>query len=166
MVNEQVLQGKWNEVRGKLRERWSQLSDNELGEFKGNVEQLVGRIQRKTGAARETVEDYLTELTEEAADATGRVGRAVENMATQVNDSLADGYAEAEDFVRARPGQAIALAVGVGIVAGLGLAVLLRGRSKPTMWQQGRDATEHASRSLADAIVGALPESIAARLRG
>ena len=43
MVNQQVLTGKWNEVSGKLKEKWGKLSDDDLRGFNGNVEQLVGK---------------------------------------------------------------------------------------------------------------------------
>ena len=62
MVNQQTLTGKWNEVRGKLKEKWGQLTDDDLRSFNGNVDQLVGRIQQRTGEARETVEEFLDQL--------------------------------------------------------------------------------------------------------
>ena len=52
MVNEQVLSGKWNEISGKIREKWGQLTDDDMQTFHGNATQLVGLIQRKTGEAR------------------------------------------------------------------------------------------------------------------
>ena len=52
MVNQQTLTGHWNEVRGKLKEKWGQLSDDDLRSFSGSIDQLVGRIQEKTGDAR------------------------------------------------------------------------------------------------------------------
>ena len=65
MINAQQLQGHWNEVRGKIRRKWGQLSNDDLAEFRGNVDELVGTIQRKTGVARAQVESYLSSLSEE-----------------------------------------------------------------------------------------------------
>ena len=62
MVNQQTLQGNWNEIRGKLRSKWGQLTGDDVQTFNGNVDQLVGTIQRKTGAARDSIEHYLAEL--------------------------------------------------------------------------------------------------------
>lgn len=41
MVNQQVLAGHWNELRGKLKEKWGKLTDDDLLSFNGNVDQLV-----------------------------------------------------------------------------------------------------------------------------
>ena len=62
-LNQQTLEGNWNEIKGKLHERWGQLTQDDLQKARGNVDQLVGLIQRKTGEARERVEQYLNEIT-------------------------------------------------------------------------------------------------------
>jgi len=51
-VNQQTLEGNWNEIKGKLHERWGQLTQDDLQRARGDVDQLVGLIQRKTGEAR------------------------------------------------------------------------------------------------------------------
>lgn len=49
MIDKQSLAGNWNQLRGKLKEKWGKLTDDDLRQFSGNVDQLVGRIQSKTG---------------------------------------------------------------------------------------------------------------------
>ena len=61
MANQQTLEGNWNEIAGKLRSKWGQLSNDDLEKFKGNTSQLVGLIQRKTGEARDKIETYVIE---------------------------------------------------------------------------------------------------------
>src|SRR5262245_7846004 len=56
MVNQQTLQGNWNEIKGKLRSKWGQLTNDDLQTAHGNVDQLIGLIQRKTGEARSSIE--------------------------------------------------------------------------------------------------------------
>jgi len=46
MVNAQVLQGQWNQVRGELKKKWGQLTDDDLRFNNGNIDQLVGKIQQ------------------------------------------------------------------------------------------------------------------------
>ena len=51
MINQQTLQGNWNQIAGKLRAKWGQLNQDELQHLAGNVTELIGYIQRKTGEA-------------------------------------------------------------------------------------------------------------------
>ena len=80
--NQQTLEGNWNEIKGKLRERWGQLSQDDLQKARGNVEQLVGVIQKKTGEARDRIEQYLSEVTAEGASGVSRVADAVRGYAS------------------------------------------------------------------------------------
>ena len=47
MVTQDILQGNWEEIKGKLRKKWGQLTDNDLAQQVGNVEQLTGLIQAR-----------------------------------------------------------------------------------------------------------------------
>ncbi len=49
MINQQVLDGKWHELCGRLKAKWGKLTDDDLRTFNGNLEQLAGRIQHKIG---------------------------------------------------------------------------------------------------------------------
>ena len=68
MVNEQQLRGSWNEIQGQLRTHWGQLTQDDVLAFGGNVDQLVGMIQRKTGDSREAIENFLNHLVEQGAE--------------------------------------------------------------------------------------------------
>ena len=63
-MNQQTLSGQWRQVRGKLQEKWGELTDDELDHVEGNVDQLIGLIQQKTGETREKIEHYLDQLCE------------------------------------------------------------------------------------------------------
>ena len=65
-INTQELRGQWNKLQGRVKERWGQLTDDDLQIQGGNVDQLVGRIQQKTGEGREAIEKFLAELTRAA----------------------------------------------------------------------------------------------------
>src|SRR5262245_56050563 len=41
MINQQVLQGNWNEIKGKLRHKWGQLTNDDVQSFDGNVDRLL-----------------------------------------------------------------------------------------------------------------------------
>lgn len=139
MVNQQTLQGNWNEIKGKLRSKWGQLTNDDVQSFNGNVDQLVGLIQRKTGEARSSIETYLEELTSNGSSGIAQATEAVRGYATQAaermqdttrhaQESLRHGYEEAEHMIRERPVESLAVCFGAGVLVGVVLGVMMRGR--------------------------------------
>jgi uncharacterized protein YjbJ (UPF0337 family) len=137
MINQQTLQGHWNEIKGKLRSKWGSLTDDDVSVFSGNVDQLVGTIQRKTGEARESIEQFFEQFSASGASAISQAGEAVRSYAQQAAetvqetskqaaDSVRERYAEVEDLVRQRPGESLAVCFGVGIITGVVVSLLLR----------------------------------------
>lgn len=55
-MNNDILEGKWKQFRGKVQEKWGDLTDNDLDQMKGNRDQFVGKIQEKYGYARDRAE--------------------------------------------------------------------------------------------------------------
>ncbi len=84
MVNQQVLAHHWDEVRQQLCTKWKQLKEDDLPDFPGNVDQLIGRIQQKTGVSRETIEAYLATLSEEGKSVVEDVRQRVQQGAAKV----------------------------------------------------------------------------------
>lgn len=58
-MNDLKLKGDWNKTKGKLKQKWGQLTDDDLNYVEGKEDELIGRIQRKTGETRENVERAL-----------------------------------------------------------------------------------------------------------
>jgi len=52
-MNEDTLKGQWLQVKGKVRERWGKLTDDDMDQIQGKAEQLVGKVQERYGIARE-----------------------------------------------------------------------------------------------------------------
>ena len=48
-MNQQILEGDWNEIKGQLRQRWGQLTDDDLPQIRGDAEQIIGAIQTQNG---------------------------------------------------------------------------------------------------------------------
>jgi uncharacterized protein YjbJ (UPF0337 family) len=55
-MNTLELKGDWNIVKGKLKQKYAQLTDDDLKFAKGQEEELLGRIQKRTGKTRQEVE--------------------------------------------------------------------------------------------------------------
>jgi uncharacterized protein YjbJ (UPF0337 family) len=138
-INAQELQGQWNKLRGQVKERWGQLTEDDLQIQGGNIDQLVGRIQQRTGESRESIEKFLNDLTSRGASAVAQATEAVSSYAQQAGERLRDRYGDfadqardryvmAQDMVRHNPSQSVAAAFGVGLVAGLIVGLALRSR--------------------------------------
>ena len=76
-INAQELQGQWNRLRGQVKEKWGQLTDDDLQIQGGNIDQLVGRIQQKTGEGREAIEKFLNDLTSRGGSAVAQATESV-----------------------------------------------------------------------------------------
>ncbi|WP_207534659.1 CsbD family protein [Desertivirga arenae] len=56
------LKGKWNELKGKAKQAYGDLTDDDLAYEDGKEDELYGRLQNKTGKTREQVIDWLRSL--------------------------------------------------------------------------------------------------------
>lgn len=139
MINQQQLKGQWNEIRGKLRSHWGQLTSDDVQTFNGNVDQLIGLIQRKTGEARGTVEEYLESLmanggsvvqqaTETVREYATAASEQVQEGARRASETVRRGYGQAEDMIRQRPSESAAVCFGVGMAVGVLLSMMLSRR--------------------------------------
>ena len=50
------IKGDWNIIKGNLKQKWAKLTDDDLQFIEGKQEELLGRIQKRTGESREAVE--------------------------------------------------------------------------------------------------------------
>ena len=58
-MNTLEIKGDWNITKGKLKQKWAKLTDDDLQFVEGKQEELLGRIQKCTGETREAVEQAL-----------------------------------------------------------------------------------------------------------
>ena len=60
-MNTLEIKGDWNITKGKLKQKWATLTDDDLQYAEGKLEELIGRIQKRTGETRELVEKAVKE---------------------------------------------------------------------------------------------------------
>jgi len=60
-MNKLTIKGDWNVAKGKLKQKWAQLTDDDLAFRQGQEDELLGRIQKRTGESKEAVEKYVRE---------------------------------------------------------------------------------------------------------
>ena len=52
-MNEDTLKGQWKQVKGRVREQWGKLTNDDVDQIGGQTEQLVGKVQERYGIARD-----------------------------------------------------------------------------------------------------------------
>ena len=52
-MNEDILKGKWTQVKGLVREQWGKLTADDVDQINGRTEQLVGKVQERYGIAKD-----------------------------------------------------------------------------------------------------------------
>lgn len=61
-MNEDIIKGKWAQLRGKLKEKWNKLTDDDVGQSEGHRDYLVGKLQERYGIAKEKAEVQVKEF--------------------------------------------------------------------------------------------------------
>jgi uncharacterized protein YjbJ (UPF0337 family) len=62
-MNEDVLKGKWHQLKGDVKSRWGKLTDDDVDRAEGDAEKLIGRLQERYGYQRDDakreVDDFI-----------------------------------------------------------------------------------------------------------
>jgi len=69
-MNKDTFEGNWKQLKGKLKEEWGKLTDDDLDVIAGKRDQLVGRLQERYGMAKEAAEKRIEEFEKRHASTT------------------------------------------------------------------------------------------------
>jgi uncharacterized protein YjbJ (UPF0337 family) len=58
-MNSTEIKGRWGEIKGKLKQKYASLTDDDLMYTEGKEEELISRLQKKLGKSKEEVEDII-----------------------------------------------------------------------------------------------------------
>lgn len=137
------LQSDWNSLKGRLKQRFGQLTDDDLTFVEGKVDELLGRLQERLGVSRDDLNAMLDDLAAQGASAFAHakakateVADDLKHRATEFGEDIktqgAAAYDETrqrvrglwedgEEYVRAHPRESVLVAIAVGFVAGISL---------------------------------------------
>ncbi|MCE7056969.1 CsbD family protein [Algoriphagus sp. AGSA1] len=59
---EDKVKGNWNEIKGKLKQQYGDLTEDDLTYSEGQSDELLGKIQKKTGKSKEEVKSFIDKL--------------------------------------------------------------------------------------------------------
>lgn len=60
-MNEYELKGNWNNIKGKVKEQWGDLTDDQLDQIDGKTDQLIGAIQKRYGKSLDEAQREVKE---------------------------------------------------------------------------------------------------------
>lgn len=61
-MNDDRMHGSWNQIKGKVKEQWGKLTDDDLDVIAGKRDQLMGRIQERHGLARDDADKQIRDF--------------------------------------------------------------------------------------------------------
>ena len=67
-MNKDQVEGNWKQLKGKVKEQWGKLTDNDLTIVEGNMDQLAGRVQERYGVQRDEAEKQIKEFRQRNVD--------------------------------------------------------------------------------------------------
>ena len=141
MITKEQVSGKWNEIVRSAKEKFNQITGDELSRVKGDTSELIALIQRKSGQSREWVEAFLANIGEGAENAVERISNTASQYASQASaavsdeyEYLADGAQRGYDYTRKsvarRPFESIAIALCAGVLTGLIVGLSMAGKRR------------------------------------
>ncbi|MGH2536441.1 MAG: CsbD family protein [Candidatus Promineifilaceae bacterium] len=70
-MNEDILAGKWKQLKGKAKQTWGELTDDQLDRISGRRDELIGLLQESYGYSREEAEDEVNTFLEQHLEGQG-----------------------------------------------------------------------------------------------
>lgn len=61
-MSELELKGNWNEIKGKLKQKYGELTDDDLTFAEGKYDEMLGRVQKKTGKTKDELRKEIESL--------------------------------------------------------------------------------------------------------
>ena len=58
-MNEDTIKGQWKQIKGKVKEQFGKLTDDDLQELEGHRDYLIGKIQERYGVAKDEAEKQV-----------------------------------------------------------------------------------------------------------
>jgi len=130
------VEGDWKRMKGKVKEQWGLLTDDDLTAIGGRKDQLEGKIQERYGYGKDQVRKEIdswfsstalvaNDNAEELADQIEAIRADIQSLTSTVsrvaNKQLgqAKAMSNAEDAIRENPVSAVAIAAGLGFLFGI-----------------------------------------------
>jgi uncharacterized protein YjbJ (UPF0337 family) len=125
------VEGNWKQMKGRVKERWGRLTDDDLTAIAGRRDQLEGMIQERYGYAKERarreIEDWYRSMESNLTEQIESLRSGIQNLSSTVDRIAKEQFPrartrtttalnEAEEVVKRSPISALAIALGLGFL--------------------------------------------------
>ncbi|MCD6047338.1 MAG: hypothetical protein K0S08_985 [Gammaproteobacteria bacterium] len=122
MINQEQIQGNWQQFKGHVKEHWAKLTDDDLLECEGDSDQIIGKLTERYGISKDKArakwDKFLNRF-----DISGNEIKSVANNISDVVENITDrAFDIAKDYQKIahdRPFTTLGVAALTGIVIGL-----------------------------------------------
>lgn len=137
MTTKQQASGQWKQIKGAVKEKYGQLTDDELSKVEGDRDQLIGLIQQKVGAARSEVVKFVSQVYESCGESCSSFAQQASEYAEATGQRLRQGYEQSTETVVRHPLESVVSALGIGVVIGIAIGYSLASdRSREPTWRE------------------------------
>lgn len=61
-MNKDIIQGKWEEVKGQVKQQWGKLTDDDITTMQGSSQELCGKLQQRYGYEKDRAEQEINDF--------------------------------------------------------------------------------------------------------
>ena len=129
MTTEQELRGKWNSIVGAVKQKYGEITDDDLMHWEGDRDRLIGLIQEKAGKTREQAEAFVDKLLGD--DGASRMKENIALGYSQFAEHARSGYRQSAQAMARHPMESVLTSFGVGLILGFALGMSFASQPEP-----------------------------------
>jgi uncharacterized protein YjbJ (UPF0337 family) len=134
MVSKETITSNWKSLVGAVKQKFGELTNDDLTRVEGNLDQLIALVQRNSGATKDQISEFVRSFLASASDSYETTSEKALQWAGVASDAVRDGVdrmtTEAQrgvqyskTAVRKKPLESVAIAVSAGFLAGIAIGI-------------------------------------------
>lgn len=124
-MNSEQLQANWQKIKGHAKEKWGELTDDDLIEVEGSADRLMSKLINAYGYSKEKAEKELKNFLNGYDDSGEKINTMIDNAADVMSDAagkVADIASNCQEFAKKKPLATLGLLFATGLAMGLLIA--------------------------------------------
>lgn len=120
-MNTDILQGNWDQLKGKVKKHWGKLTDDDVSAIGGKKDELIGRLRTHYGYSKDIAEREIEHFlsSSKLSESINLIGEKIADSTESVKRNVEEYSNEVVDYIRECPMKSVAIAGAIGFVFGL-----------------------------------------------